>query len=356
MQSCAYAIRTLDVLGKDYMAITRKDLERWIVYLNMNYSPSSANLLKATIKQFFRWLYVDDDDSKEYPAVVKWIKTGKIKPNYGKRVLSKQDVLAMMQSADNPRDRAIVHVLYESGCRASELLSMKLKDVAFDQYGATLRVNGKTGERRVRLIESIPDLRMWLDMHPTRNHPESALWITNRAPFRPIVIDTLQVTIYKLAERAALPEGISPHSFRHARATHLASDLTEAQMKVLFGWTGDSDMPARYVHLSGRDVDDALLRINGIKTDAQEKTASPTAPRACPRCHTPNSPAAKFCMQCSSPLDMTTVLEIEQRTVRAEEITAKVIEAILQKAPDLVYSVLKEQGLISEIQKVTGGV
>ncbi len=356
LESCAYAIRALEVLGMDYMAINKKDLERWIVYLNTNYSPQTSDLLKATIKQFFRWLYVDDDDNKEYPLVVRWIKVGKAKPNYGKRVMSKQDVLAMMQVADNLRDRAIVHVLYESGCRASELLGMKLKDVVYDQYGIVMRVSGKTGERRVRLIESIPDIRQWMDMHPTRDNQESALWVTNRAPFRAIAIDTLQVTIYKLAERAGLPEGISPHSFRHARATHLASDLTEAQMKVLFGWTGDSDMPSRYVHLSGKDVDGALLRINGIVTDAQDKITSATAPKACPRCHTSNSPAAKFCMQCSSPLDTKTVLEIEQRTLKADEITAKVIEALLQKAPDLVSSVLKEQGLISDIQKVTGGV
>lgn len=57
-------------------------------------------------------------------------------------------------------------------------------------------------------------------------------------------------------------------------------------------------------------------------------------------------------MQCSSPLDTKTVLEIEQRTTKAEEITAKVIESLIQKTPDLVAAVLKEQGLAGEIQKV----
>jgi len=142
---------------------------------------------------------------------------------------------------------------------------------------------------------------------------------------------SLEALISRIAERAGLPDGISPHSFRHARATHLASDLTEAQMKVLFGWTGESDMPARYVHLSGKDVDSALLRINGIVQQENNVTISPTAPKPCPRCQTQNSPAAKFCMQCSSPLDTKTVLEIEQRTTKAEEITAKVIESLIQK-------------------------
>lgn len=40
--------------------------------------------------------------------------------------------------------------------------------------------------------------------------------------------------------------------------------LTEAQMNVYFGWVQGSDMPGVYVHLSGRDVDDAILKANGI--------------------------------------------------------------------------------------------
>ncbi len=229
---------------------------------------------------------------------------------------------------------------------------MRIKDVSFDQYGAVVRVNGKTGDRRVRLIESVPDFRLYLDMHPNRGNPEGAIWVDNRRPYNVLKKISLQHLIYRVAERAGLPDGISPHSFRHARATHLASDLTEAQMKILFGWTGDSDMPARYVHLSGKDVDSALLRINGIVQQENTATISPTAPKPCPRCQTQNSPAAKFCMTCSNPLDTKTVLEIEQRTTKAEEITAKVIESLIQKAPDLVAAVLKEQGLVSDIQKV----
>jgi len=40
--------------------------------------------------------------------------------------------------------------------------------------------------------------------------------------------------------------------------------LTEAQIDAYFGWIQGSDMPSIYVHLSGRDVDDAVLKANGI--------------------------------------------------------------------------------------------
>jgi integrase len=59
-------------------------------------------------------------------------------------------------------------------------------------------------------------------------------------------------------------KNIYPHLFRHTRATHLVDKLTEAQMKIYFGWSGRSEVPSVYVHLSGRDVEEAILRMYDI--------------------------------------------------------------------------------------------
>ena len=53
----------------------------------------------------------------------------------------------------------------------------------------------------------------------------------------------------------------------------MANYLTEAQMNVYFGWVQGSDMPSIYVHLSGRDVDYAILKANGV-LDRDSKTAN----------------------------------------------------------------------------------
>ena len=65
------------------------------------------------------------------------------------------------------------------------------------------------------------------------------------------------------AQKAYVGKKCNPDLFRHSRATFLSKHLTEAEMKEYFGWTQASDMAAVYVHLSGRDVDSALLRIAG---------------------------------------------------------------------------------------------
>lgn len=71
----------------------------------------------------------------------------------------------MLGVCDNQRDRALIFTLYESGLRASELLSLKIKNIQFDRYGAVIilprrgRKNGlKTGQRRIRLFDSMPQI------------------------------------------------------------------------------------------------------------------------------------------------------------------------------------------------------
>jgi len=61
----------------------------------------------------------------------------------------------MIDAAMTPRDRAIISVLYESGCRAGEFLSMRIKNISFDRCGTVIVVHGKTRYRRMKLVSSV---------------------------------------------------------------------------------------------------------------------------------------------------------------------------------------------------------
>jgi hypothetical protein len=76
--------------------------------------------------------------------------------------------------------------------------------------------------------------------------------------------------LIKVSNKAGINKNLHPHLFRHSRATYMANFLTEAQMNAYFGWVQGSDMPAVYVHLSGRDIDDAVLKANGIMKSENE--------------------------------------------------------------------------------------
>ena len=182
----------------------------------------------------------------------------------------------------------------------------------FDQYGAVLMLSGKTGDRRVRTILSGPALAEWMNDHPNKDDPESPVWLVigDRNHGQPLMYEPARLILRRLAKRAGIKKKVNPHTFRHSRSTILASNLTEAQLKQFAGWTSSSKMPGRYVHLSGRDVDTALLRMHGLGK-GEEKQAALTV-QICPRCQQKNDSLTRFCSKCGLALKLEAVMEVER--------------------------------------------
>jgi len=224
-------------------------------------------------------------------------------------------VKKLAETCQNQRDRALILVLYETGCRVGEILTLKVGDVQFDTHGAIMIVKGKTGPRRVRIIFSAKALLEWLNHHPARLDLEAPLWTSFESAnsTKPLEYYAFRKMLSVTAGRAGIGKRVNPHSFRHARASNLANVLTEAQMKEYLGWVGDSRMASTYVHLSGRNIDNALLRLNGIKTEDEVNSEEHTLRiKTCLRCQEPNSPTSSFCSRCGSPLDMRTAIQLHE--------------------------------------------
>ncbi|MEM5883072.1 MAG: tyrosine-type recombinase/integrase, partial [Candidatus Aenigmatarchaeota archaeon] len=267
---------------------------------------------------------------------VKWIKP-KMKKNNSKtpeQILTKQEIELLANNAKNLRDKALILILYESGCRIGELLNLKIKDVAFDQFGCYILVSGKTGWRRVRIIEFSKDLLAWLDSHPFKNNVESYVWISleNPLPENKIKPATVNNLLKDLAKKCNITKPIHPHAFRHARATHLAKHLPEAIMKEFFGWTKDSKMASVYNHLSGKDVDQALLKMHGIKFE--EVREEKIGIRICQKCGENNSILSHFCKKCGFPLDLKVMLEIDEQRRKLNELLRDFLVYYAEKDKD----------------------
>ncbi|MEM0358718.1 MAG: hypothetical protein QXG22_01720 [Candidatus Hadarchaeales archaeon] len=105
-------------------------------------------------------------------------------------------------------------------------------------------------------------------------------------------------------------------------------------MRVFFGWTRDLDVPARYVHLSGRDVDGALAGFYGLGREDGR--------RACPRCGFLTPEGSLYCPRCSFVLSETEALRVERLKEREEEILERVVRKLIEEHPDLLGRVLRE--------------
>ncbi|MFH1322373.1 MAG: site-specific integrase [Methanobacteriota archaeon] len=293
-------------IKKPFKSMVRKDIEKHIYGLDL--APASLDLHKISIRHFFKWLY----ETEEYPEAVKWIKLqNNKKRKLPEDILTPQEIKNMIDVADNLRDKALVSVLYDSGCRLGEILGIKQKDVTMDQYGARIAVHGKTGDRPVRLILSIPDLTLLINNHPDKG-PDKPLFYNDKNPGQPLGARRVQVIVDVLARRAGLNKHVYPHLLRHSRATHLAADFTESQLKVILGWTRDSRMPGTYVSLSGGEVDKKILEMAGLlDKEEAKKEADILKPRNCPRCKETNPATARFCYKCGAALDLQTAMSTE---------------------------------------------
>jgi integrase len=291
---------------------------------------------RKVIKKFFKWL--DGDDRR-----VKWTKTwlNGNKEKLPEELLNKDDIQALFKACYNVRDKAIISVLWEIGCRIGELLGMRIKNVQFDEKGAVIIVYGKTGSRRIRLVSSVPHLSNWLEHHPRKDDPEAPLWVSieSKNHAEQVMYHCLNARLRKIAKRAGIKKKVNPHIFRRFRATDLANLLTEAQMKQYFGWTKDSKMASVYVHLSGRDIDEAILRIHG-KLDKNEKLAhEQLKTQTCPIYQYENAAEAEFCLGCRRPLSLRALIESEEKERELLRLmTPEMIEQMIQKRVDQILA------------------
>ena len=314
------------MMGKPFQSATKDDIVRVVAKIEKSgYKDWTKQSYKIALKKFYKWLR----DSDDYPPEVRWLKaTGrrnsKLLPE---ELLTEDDVKRLAEAADNPRDRALVLVLYETGCRAGEILSLKIKHIRVDADGVILIVTGKTGMRRVKIYMSQTPLTEWINNHPLRQDPEAPLWLSigTKSHNEQLTYEAFRATLKRLATRIEFKKAVNPHIFRHSRASFLAARIPEAAMDQYLGWVQGSKMAATYVHLSGRDVDAAMRKLQGLD-DGEETDETKLKVRICPRCKEKNSPIGKFCSKCGSIMDIQTAVEMQEARSKADDVMTRLVE------------------------------
>jgi integrase len=315
-------------LGKNWRDVTKSDIDELVYKVMQKYASqdgqetNSSSDHKKILKIFFRWLKSGSRSFNEVgdPEETKRVKIKKVKDKIIREdLITDNDLTRLLHACkENQRDRAFIDCQSEAGTRPGEMLNLLLKHVKFDNNGAVLHVDGKTGTRTVRLIRSVPNLAKWLDVHPFRDDSESPLWIMleKRNLGKMMSYAGARKTIVKRAQIAGLSKRVYMNLFRHSEATKTAMFLTEAQMRGRHGWSSSSRMPARYVHLVNADVDEAMLSHYGIVKEEKTKL---DLPKKCNICEIMNSPESKMCCKCGKALDLSVALEIEEKEKQERE-------------------------------------
>src|ERR1700693_1285481 len=333
-------LRCARILKKDFSDATKEDLQRVIsVLLGENLRPPTIATYKAILKRFMSWVLVPDEfpHLQTMPPQISWI-TSHVRKRDERRLqrndlLTPADIEKLLSVTHNPRDQALISILWETGCRIAEVGNLQLKHVSKTQHGYTLDVNGKTGQRSPIIISSAPYLSTWLANHPFKNDPEAPLWVYYQYTTTPkhLQYDSIRHLLDRDFHRAGITKPFHPHIFRHSRATYVLANaiMNEAQAKAYFGWTPDSGMLGTYSHLIDQDANNAVLRENNLAPLKQRELE--LRPIECRICKELNQPKTDYCTKCGAVLDLAKAYEHQRVHQLKDEVVLKLFKVLVQR-------------------------
>ena len=218
------------------LSCQREDIQRYLGELQQReISPRSQARLLSSLRRFYAYLLRQKKIETDPVALIESPRLGRPLPDS----LSEEDVDKLLQAPDTStelgmRDRVLLEVLYATGLRVSELVGLSLPQL--NSREGLVRITGKGNKERLVPLgeEALQWLEKYLlDARPALlgNKQSDAVFITNRGAAM-----TRQAFWYRLkhyAVQAGIESHLSPHTLRHAFATHLlnhGADLRVVQM------------------------------------------------------------------------------------------------------------------------------
>lgn len=301
-------------IKKDFGRLDKKDIQEVLNNVeNEEWAAKTKKNFRLTLKVFYRWLEGEENFApNEYPDRVKFITTTIPKRERKEisfvDIVSREEIIKMVQQSLNPMHRAFLWVAFESGGRPEELLNMTSGSIKFDNNGAIVYLKGAKSRRPVRLISATEPLREWLRKHPLNKEDDFPIWVTqfNKKRGRSQLWTKLGSAgankIVKVsASRCGMRRRLTLYSLRRGRATELAAmNVPRSVMHMYMGWEEGSSISKSYVKLSMQDMDNSILKASGIEvTDDKPQNFI-----ECSFCGTRNSPDSLYCQKenCNKPL------------------------------------------------------
>ena len=242
---------------------SRQDLQNFIAWrVQAGARPRSTARQLSSFRRFFRYLVREGLISEDPTAQIAMPKIGRSLP----KSLTEEEVESLLAApvVRDPlgnRDRAMLEVLYATGLRVSELVNLRYEQINLNQ--GVIRILGKGN--RERLIPLGDEAVRWLTefVHGARDEillerQTDYLFPTRRGDR--MTRQAFWHIIKRYARKAGIAKGLSPHTLRHAFATHLLNH--GADLRVVQILLGHSDLSTTqiYTHVASERMKDLHSR------------------------------------------------------------------------------------------------
>ena len=246
----------------DPVHASMEDLQAYIydTYQSTTNTRTQARQMSG-VKSFYRFLLYHDIIDQDPSELIEMPKKTVHLPD----VLTVEEIDAMeaqidLSKSEGTRNRAIIEMLYGSGLRVSELVTLKLSHM-YRQEGYML-IEGKGSKQR--LVPISPEAEKWFaywledrNHLPIQHGSEDFAFLNRRG--KPLTRVMVFYIIKDLAERAGIHKTISPHTLRHSFATHMLQN--GADLSIIRQLLGHESIATTeiYTHVDVSDLRNAIL-------------------------------------------------------------------------------------------------
>jgi integrase/recombinase XerD len=245
--------RHLEKRNTDLLRTSREDLLHFLAtQVQVGRSPRSLSRYLSGFRQFYRWLLREGRIAQDPTALIESPKLGRGLP----KALDEEQVTRLLETPDTGtplglRDRTMLELMYATGLRVSELISLESVNISMNQ--GVVRVTGKGGKER--LVPLGEEAISWLQRYLQESRPQlmkggdcSLLFVTNRRAG--MTRQAFWHSIRRHALQAGITRQVSPHMLRHSFATHLLNH--GADLRVVQLLLGHSDLSTTqiYTHIA----------------------------------------------------------------------------------------------------------
>lgn len=245
-----------DMLKKDIYEIERKDIKLYLKFLkDQNKSPKSISRRISCIRGFYKFLLIEKVLANNPMATIELPKTKKSLP----KVLSIDEVDRLLDiplnDAFSYRNKAMLELMYATGLRVSELVSLKLQDI--DLINETVRTLGKGSKERIVPIGEIAIhyLKLYVSEYRSKllkKEYTDALFLNNHG--KEMTRQGFFKILKKIAKEKDIKTPFSPHTLRHSFATHLLENGADLRsIQELLGHASISTTGI-YTHVSSEEL------------------------------------------------------------------------------------------------------
>ena len=194
--------------------ITANDIRMFLYHHQTSNKVSDRTLDKyrQIICWFFKWAhfeeYIDKNPARSVRAIRHEIKE--------RQALSQIELEYLRMACKTKRDKAMLEFFYSTGCRVSELCTVKKSDI--DWHNNTVHIFGKGRKHRTSFINAKCEVTL-KEYLAQRNDEDEHLFVTERKPYHELQYPSAEKVIRDLGARAGIGKRISPHILRHTTAT-----------------------------------------------------------------------------------------------------------------------------------------